>query len=334
MKIDDATSNILFNTGNTTSNAYGNVGVETDNPTAKLDVNGQIRMRSGSMDGYIIQGNTDGVMSWVDPSTINTGSALPGGLEDETIYHDGTDWTSSTFLANTGDRIKINGGAVGFNDPIFQVLGTVQGTSASHATRFQTTSLNTSGSGSSIYNNLEASGAGATHMGIYNRVAGTQGFHRGIYNFMVGANSSGKIGTYSYLTGGSGDGTGFKAKLAGTGNNYGISLDVTGGSNNYAVYAEAGESYFEDNMGIGTVPSEPSAILDVNSTTQGVLLPSMTEAQRDAIAIPATGLLVFQTDNTPGFYYYDGSSWTAIAGGGGSSTGSDANTLIYTTNGF
>jgi hypothetical protein len=87
-------------------------------------------------------------------------------------------------------------------------------------------------------------------------------------------------------------------------------------------------------VGIGEAPTEETAILEVHSTTQGVLLPSMTEAQRDAIVTPATGLLVFQTNNTPGFYYWDGSSWTAIAGSGGSSTGSDANTLIYTTNGF
>ena len=40
--------------------------------------------------------DADGVMSWVDPATVNTGSALPAGLQDETIYHDGTDWTSST----------------------------------------------------------------------------------------------------------------------------------------------------------------------------------------------------------------------------------------------
>ena len=172
-------------------------------------------------------------------------------------------------------------------------------------------------------------------MGIYNRVTGANGFQRGIYNFMVGSTSAGKVGSYSYLDNGSGDGIGFLAQLSGTGDNYGIKLDVSGGTTNYAVYAEQGESYFADNVGIGAEPSEPSAILDVNSTTQGVLLPSMTEAQRNAIATPATGLLVFQTDNTPGFYYYDGANWTAIAGGGGgSSSGSDANTLIYTTNGF
>ena len=41
--------------------------------------------------------------------------------------------------------------------------------------------------------------------------------------------------------------------------------------------------------------------------------PRMTQTQRDAIASPATGLLIYQTDNTPGFYY-DGAAWTAISG--------------------
>lgn len=60
-----------------------------------------------------------------------------------------------------------------------------------------------------------------------------------------------------------------------------------------------------------------SAMLDVSSTTQGVLVPRMTQANRNAITSPATGLLIYQTDNTPGFYYYNGSSWAAIGGAGG-----------------
>ncbi len=67
-------------------------------------------------------------------------------------------------------------------------------------------------------------------------------------------------------------------------------------------------------VAINTDGSQPdaSAVLDVKATDAGILVPRMTLAQRDAIASPATGLMVFQTDNTPGFYYYNGSVWTAV----------------------
>jgi hypothetical protein len=38
----------------------------------------------------------------------------------------------------------------------------------------------------------------------------------------------------------------------------------------------------------------------------------MTETQRDAISPAATGLMIYQTDGTVGFYYYNGSSWTEV----------------------
>src|SRR3954447_11177937 len=65
-------------------------------------------------------------------------------------------------------------------------------------------------------------------------------------------------------------------------------------------------------VAIGTPSPNNSAKLDINSITKGVLLPRMTLTQRNAIPSPATGLLMFQTDNTPGFYYYSGSAWTAL----------------------
>ncbi len=68
----------------------------------------------------------------------------------------------------------------------------------------------------------------------------------------------------------------------------------------------------QQNMGIGTTP-DASAVLDIYSTDKGVLIPRLTETQKNAITTPATGLLVFQTDNTPGFYYFDGSTWKTIA---------------------
>ncbi len=73
-----------------------------------------------------------------------------------------------------------------------------------------------------------------------------------------------------------------------------------------------------------------SAMLDVSSTTQGVLVPRMTAAQRTAISSPATGLLVYQTDATAGFYFYNGSAWTSLSGGGGAPTGAAGGDLSGT----
>jgi hypothetical protein len=66
------------------------------------------------------------------------------------------------------------------------------------------------------------------------------------------------------------------------------------------------------NVGIGTNAPSSTAILDLNSTTQGVLIPRMTAAQKAAISSPANGLLIFQTDAPSDFYYYNGSTWTSL----------------------
>ena len=50
-------------------------------------------------------------------------------------------------------------------------------------------------------------------------------------------------------------------------------------------------------VGIGTTSPETTSILDLTSTTKGLLAPRMTTAQRDAISSPATGLQIYNTDN-------------------------------------
>jgi uncharacterized protein (TIGR02145 family) len=48
-------------------------------------------------------------------------------------------------------------------------------------------------------------------------------------------------------------------------------------------------------VGIGTTTPDPSAELDVTSTSKGFLLPRMTTAQRTAISTPAAGLVIYNT---------------------------------------
>ena len=63
-------------------------------------------------------------------------------------------------------------------------------------------------------------------------------------------------------------------------------------------------------VGIGNPAPAASAQLDLTSTSKGLLIPRMAAVQRTAIASPAEGLLVYQTDGTVGFYFYKGGIWS------------------------
>ena len=68
---------------------------------------------------------------------------------------------------------------------------------------------------------------------------------------------------------------------------------------------------------IGQIALDTSAVLDVASTTQGFLPPRMTQAQRDAIHLPAAGLIVWCTDCGPGgeLQVFNGTAYTNMLGG-------------------
>ncbi|MBI4648201.1 MAG: hypothetical protein HY738_16860 [Bacteroidia bacterium] len=60
--------------------------------------------------------------------------------------------------------------------------------------------------------------------------------------------------------------------------------------------------------------AHPSAMLDVKSTNKGVLLPRLTTVQRNAVINPATGLLVFDTEQKV-YYFYNGTQWVDVSSG-------------------
>jgi hypothetical protein len=98
----------------------------------------------------------------------------------------------------------------------------------------------------------------------------------------------------------------------------------------------------QSNVGIGTLNPDPSALLEMQATDKGMLIPRMTSTQRSSIVSPATGLLVYQTDSlSPAapatFWYFDGTIWRPIISNAtgwylaGNSGTNAANNFIGTT---
>jgi hypothetical protein len=70
-------------------------------------------------------------------------------------------------------------------------------------------------------------------------------------------------------------------------------------------------------VGISATPGyvpDTKAMLDISSTTKGLLIPRMTTAQRTAIVPTPASLMVYDTD-IKSFWYYDGTSWKEIGSG-------------------
>ena len=134
-----------------------------------------------------------------------------------------------------------------------------------------------------------------------------------------------QIGTSEWLTGTpflqDGNSLGERGVL-GTNDIYGLAFETN--ATERLRITETGD------VGIGTTSPDASSILEISSTTKGILAPRMTTTQRDAISSPATGLEVYNT-TTSKFNYYNGSSWTAVGSGLSTATLSTGSTLSVGT---
>jgi hypothetical protein len=74
----------------------------------------------------------------------------------------------------------------------------------------------------------------------------------------------------------------------------------------------SGQLYSQIAINTDGSDADGSALVDMKSTENGLLIPRMTEIQRDNISNPATGLMIYQTDGNSGFYYFNGSGWVTF----------------------
>ncbi len=104
----------------------------------------------------------------------------------------------------------------------------------------------------------------------------------------------------------------FTAKVSGTSGNVTVSEIEYRSVVLTALLGETNDVKFNNDskgvtINVDNDNAHPSAILDVKSDNLGVLIPRIAKANRPTN--PATELLIFQIDDTPGFYYFDGNAW-------------------------
>lgn len=69
--------------------------------------------------------------------------------------------------------------------------------------------------------------------------------------------------------------------------------------------------YVTNTLGVGTISPVATAIVEIDSTTKGVLPPRMTSTQMNAISSPAEGLMLYITDFHQ-WVGWNGSSWVIL----------------------
>jgi hypothetical protein len=85
-------------------------------------------------------------------------------------------------------------------------------------------------------------------------------------------------------------------------------------------------------MGISSTSITPdaSSILEMRTTTKGVLIPRMTTAERDLISSPANGLMIYNT-STSRFNFHNGSTWVIFVSDSAAYLSVDAGSTLTTS---
>jgi hypothetical protein len=280
----------------------------------------------GAQGIYVNQG-TPTIPNWTSLSSGNNVWALNGN----------TGTTSANFIGTTDMQplsFKVFNLAAGFINPSSENTAFGIGTLVANTTG----DLNTANGAGALYSNttgreniaigvaaLQANTTGSFNAATGNQalLSNTEGFFNAAHGYQ--ALSSNTTGTYNTAVGTSA----LNSNTEGLNNTaLGSFADVTSPNllNATAIGYNAKVSQSNSmvlganvNVGIGTSAPNSSSLLELSSNSKGLLVPRMTTDERNGIASPATGLLVYDS-LLNSFYYYNGTSWSPV-GGGASSIG-------------
>jgi hypothetical protein len=262
---------VVFQTGNV---VIQNGGTFTD-AGFRLDVNGTAR----------VQGNLN----------VSTGGVTLTGAQ--TIQTSTGNLTLATAGGNGNILISPNGaGAVGIGNAAFSGFNLYVGKSFANAGTY--TSIAQQGVVASTVTNEARS---------FDSFAQTAAASFTLSSYVHYRTQQATLGAGSAITNQYGFWT--DASLIGATNNYGFFGNIAAGAGRWNLYMNGtANNYLAGKLLIGSTTDVPSASVAITSTTQGFLPPRMTSTQRDAIASPASGLVIYNT-TTNLLNVYNGTMW-------------------------
>jgi hypothetical protein len=285
--IQTSTGNLTIATGGgngniiLTPNGTGNVGVGVTPSGAKLDVLGNFRVRRDIFANQYLDITSSG--GFVNLLAYNGNSST---IYQELIFQSG-------HTADTVERWRITStGALQSNGA--QTIQTSTG-------NLILTSADNTGV-VDIQRNIRASGAELRLSNASNSSSWVAGDIVGTINFYLPNDTSTTQPIRSQI----------QAISLGSGTTYPANMGLTFSTANVNTLTEGFRLTNLSNLLLGTQTDVASSIFTMDSTTKGFLPPRMTAAQRTAIASPAEGLIVYQTDSVIGLYIYANATWRTL----------------------
>ena len=265
----------------------GNVGIGTASPSQKLDVNGNILIEGAAGTNRALIYGTVQSNRWAAyaNSTAEGGSNAGSDYVITSYKDDGTALTNVLTLTRSTGAAVFSGSVTANSGFVGNLTGNVTGNVTGTLTGTVSLSDGVVTAPGLYFTN-------DTNTGLYRVGADVMGVAAGGTDVARFTGSTTAVNYFNLSS--AATGAAINVAAAGTDSNINITLNPKG----------------TGGVGIGSTSAAASALVDIVSTSKGLLPPRMTGAQRDAISSPATGLTIYNT-TTNKLNVYNGTAWVA-----------------------